>query len=97
MPSRLRFLSKPPPDGAKLVTRPSKWGNPFKVTEKTPDGHQVVVDRFRAWAFASEQTAWRAAVRSNLAGFDLARTCPGSRICLSLPSTICELSPSGSA
>ncbi len=79
MPQRLRFLrfeGKPLPEGAKLVTRPSKWGNPFKVTKKTPEGHKVVVDQFRDWALASEQAAWRAEVRSNLAGHDLACTCP---------------------
>jgi hypothetical protein len=76
VPQRLRFFGKPLPDGAKLVTRPSRRGSPFKVVEKTQEGHRVVVDPSRAWLLAPEQTAWRVDVRSNLAGFDLACTCP---------------------
>jgi len=71
------------PEGAVYVGRPSKWGNTWKVGS-TIDGSQgcrglyvdapLAVDLFRTWVLQDE--FFRALVRTELAGKDLACWCP---------------------
>ena len=76
-PVRLRFNryeGKPLPPAAKLVTRPSRWGNPFPAIERTIAGHADAVERFREHLRDNPDLV--AAIRRNLAGHSLACTCP---------------------
>jgi hypothetical protein len=76
-PRRLRFNrfdGKPLPDGAKLVTRGTRWGNRHRIAEKTRAEHQRVVDLHRQ--DLRDDPALVADVRRHLAGHDLACTCP---------------------
>ena len=38
------------PEGAVYVGRPSKWGNPFRITPNCPRGEAVI--KFRGYAYA---------------------------------------------
>lgn len=69
-----RFEGKRLPPGAKLVTRGSRWGNPFPVSEKTVAGHAAAVELFRQ--YLRERPELVAKVRRYLAGHSLACTCP---------------------
>lgn len=86
-----RFMGRPPAY-IKPVYRPGKWGNPFKigstVWRPTADGtwvkgphlppltRETAVDCFRWDLYADEERV--AAVRAELAGYDLGCTCrPG--------------------
>jgi hypothetical protein len=45
MPRRItfnRYAGKLLPDGAALVTRATRWGNPFKVIPREPTGGYIV-------------------------------------------------------
>jgi hypothetical protein len=79
MPRRLhynRFEGKPLPAGAKLVTRPGKWGNPFPVAvQGDPASHAEAVALYRAWIMADDRSGFRGEARRVLAGHDLACTC----------------------
>jgi hypothetical protein len=79
MPKRIRFIwfdGGTLPFGAKLVTRPSRWGNPFHPdVPGDPASHAAAVAKFRAWVMAPEQDQLRAAARRELAGHDLACEC----------------------
>lgn len=72
--SKNRFAGEKLPPNTKLVTRASKWGNPFHALEKTPAGHQVVVD----WhiELLREHPEEVAAIRAELPGWNLACACP---------------------
>jgi hypothetical protein len=72
--SKNRFAGEKLPAKTKLVTRASKWGNPFKVLEATPAGHQVAVDLHAAWLREHPEDV--AAIRAELAGWNLACACP---------------------
>lgn len=80
------------PEGAVVVTRPGRWGNPFRVV---PDGHGLgwwcMTDHQHGIVFATEAGARRQAVRmycenltgdvvaaaqAELRGRDLACFCP---------------------
>jgi hypothetical protein len=59
------------PEGAVYVGRPSKWGNPFRLT-KGVDRARVIA-RYRGWLFA--QPALVADVKRELRGKDLVCWC----------------------
>lgn len=61
------------PEGAVVVSRPSRWGNPFPLKD-FPD-RAAAIDRYRIWFAAPEQAELRAAVRDELRGRDLACWC----------------------
>jgi hypothetical protein len=81
--SRRRGYRKP--EGAVVVARPSRWGNPWMIL--TPGGRQLAVERFRE-LFTTDAEA-RAAfgypsneeIRAELAGKDLACWCPLDQPC----------------
>jgi hypothetical protein len=76
MPKRVRQRrAKKLPEGSKSVARPSRWGNPFKVSEHTPEAHAAAVEAFRAWITHPDQAGRREAGRRELRGFDLACYC----------------------
>jgi hypothetical protein len=82
MPRRIhfnRFAGKWLPDGAKMVTRSTRWGNPFPVAVRgDPASQAAAVAKFRAWVMEPEQAGLREAARRVLAGYDLACECePG--------------------
>jgi uncharacterized protein DUF4326 len=82
MPERIRFNRferKPFPPNTKLVTRGSRWGNPFPVARRgDPATHAAAVERYREWIMMPEQASLREDARRELAGHDLACTCaPG--------------------
>lgn len=66
---RLRSSNKLP---IVKVDRSTKWGNPFKTSEY---GQEDSVRRYRTWAMLSHQRDWRALVRFELAGKNLACWC----------------------
>jgi hypothetical protein len=74
---RTRGWRKPP--GAVVVSRPSKWGNPFPAAEHTPAGHAAVVEAFRE--HLRERPELVAAIRAELAGRDLCCWCPSGWPC----------------
>jgi hypothetical protein len=65
------------PPNAVYVGRPTRWGNPFKVSDVTSLNQNwkqaEAVERFREWL--SSQDGLQAAVRKELAGKDLACWC----------------------
>jgi hypothetical protein len=64
------------PEGARCVTRPGPFGNPFPVARPgDPAAHAEAVARFRHWIGEPEQAALRDRVRSELRGRDLACYC----------------------
>jgi len=70
---RLKGWRKPP--GAVVVSRPSKWGNPFKVD--ADHDRATVVRQFREWIFGNDPKAAR--MRRDLGelrGKDLLCFCP---------------------
>lgn len=80
-----RFAGKLPP-GAAAITRPSRWGNPFRIGDAHPgDGRAMsrddVVDLFAEWIRQPAQAALRAEARHHLAGRDLACACPEGARC----------------
>jgi hypothetical protein len=88
MPERIRwsrFDGQPLPAGAKLVTRPGRWGNPFRIGQPAPEVHGIepgvhVADRetavalYRQWLRANPPLVQWA--REELAGYNLACACP---------------------
>ncbi|MEP1353262.1 MAG: DUF4326 domain-containing protein [Tateyamaria sp.] len=60
------------PANTVIVTRPSRWSNPYTVAEY---GQEQAVNLFRQWVMAPEQAAYRAKVRAELSGKVLACTC----------------------
>jgi hypothetical protein len=82
-PKRLQLSRKKGfrlPDGAVVVARPSRWGNPFRIG--APDSHtgepmtrEAAVGHYRAFIRAPEQAELRAAARRELKGKDLACWC----------------------
>jgi hypothetical protein len=73
-PQRLqRSRQKPLPPGTICVTRPGRWGNPFRVEVA---GRQLAVDMYRNYVLGDPILL--AAIRSELRGRDLACWCrPG--------------------
>lgn len=68
------------PDGAVVVTRPSRWGNPFRIQEGTTAAEAVA--RYEEWLHA--QPEFMAEVRAELAGRDLACWCRDGAPCHAL-------------
>lgn len=79
MPERIRFIrfeGKPLAAGAKVITRPSRWGNPFRVKIKDdPAAHAEAVACYREWIMAPAQAQLRRNAKRELAGKDLACSC----------------------
>lgn len=76
-PQRIRFSrfeGKKLPPNTRLVTRATRWGNPFPVTSKSVEGHAAAVEAFRAWM--RERPRYVADVRRLLVGRSLACSCP---------------------
>ena len=57
------------PDNTKSVTRPGRWGNPFR----NEVSHQVAVEKFTQWI--ETQDEFKRAIRSELRGYNLACYC----------------------
>lgn len=71
------YLDPNPPNGRR-VTRPSRWGNPFRVGVEAADATQAVA-MFRDHLHRHPELVERA--RRELAGFDLGCTCPLDQPC----------------
>ncbi len=69
------------PEGAIVVARPSKWGNPFKVAGPDPRQHSRLLTRadavelFRQFAVGHRYPFGLETIRAELAGHDLACWC----------------------
>jgi hypothetical protein len=72
--SRKRGWRKPP--GAVVVSRPTRWGNPFPVSEY---GREEAVALFRQ--YLADQPELVEAARRELAGKDLACWCEPGALC----------------
>lgn len=95
MPKRIQMSRQHPwradnPD-AVIVARPSKWGNPARVGDITPVWRETLgwperhtresaVDAFRRFV-ESRGATYRRAIRTELAGHDLACWCPLDQPC----------------
>jgi len=64
------------PEGAVVVARPTRWGNPFLVAEH---GRAEAVQLYREWL--AGRAGLLAAARSELAGRDLACWCRPDEEC----------------
>jgi hypothetical protein len=85
------------PEGAVVVARPSKWGNPFTIAGAREAGYEgtdeelraMCVSQYRAWlcdpevewAHGADKAHWIIEHVSELAGRDLACWCPLDRPC----------------
>lgn len=76
---RLRGPRDKLPSGAVLVMRPSRWANPYPVAARSTVAHQAAVDRFREYLARNPDLVLHA--RADLAGKDLACTCPPHQPC----------------
>ena len=71
-------LLMPNPPNGKRVTRPSRWGNPFRVGHEAADAAEAV-GLFRGYLKRNpELVEW---ARRELAGFHLGCTCPLDKPC----------------
>ena len=61
------------PEGAVIVTRPTKWGNPFKVTAER--SRREVVVAYRIWIEMPGQQDLRNEIKRELRGHDLVCWC----------------------
>jgi hypothetical protein len=68
----------PNPPNGRRVTRPSRWGNPFRVGVEAADASEAVA-MFRE--HLQQHPALVALARRELAGFDLGCTCPLDQPC----------------
>ena len=72
------------PANVVVVTRPSRWGNPFHAKAegdfKTTE-HDAQVTRHAAWIMAPEQAEFRAQIKAQLRGKDLACFCKPGESC----------------
>jgi hypothetical protein len=78
IPKRLQrkgYMS-PIPAGAKVVHRPSKWGNKYSVKEY---GRQVAIEKYEVWV--KEQIATGRLNISELKGYDLVCFCHTDEAC----------------
>jgi len=71
------FRMSNPPNGRR-VTRPSRWGNPFRVGVEAADAAEAVA-MFRE--HLQQHPELIALARRELAGFDLGCTCPLDQPC----------------
>ena len=65
------------PAGAVVVSRPSRWGNPWRVGPELTAAEAV--ERYRAWV--ESDPARVAEIRHELAGRDLCCWCPPEQPC----------------
>jgi Domain of unknown function (DUF4326) len=75
-PQRSLGYRKPP--SSKVVSRASRFGNPFRVPaalRSDPSAHKNAVERYRRWIMAPEQAELLAAARRKLQGRDLGCHC----------------------
>jgi Domain of unknown function (DUF4326) len=66
------------PSSGRCVSRPSRFGNPFRVPAirlGDPDAHALAVDRYRGWITSPKQAALLADARRELRGVDLGCYC----------------------
>ena len=85
-PKRIYFnwhKGKKLPPGAKLVTRPSRWGNPFRVGDPGVPDRATAVQLFEPWLLTSEDPkAQRMRAEAHLlGGHDIACSCPPGSPC----------------
>jgi hypothetical protein len=75
MPRRIQLTNwfMPSPPNSRRVTRPSKFGNPFPVRDKTPTGHAAVVAQYRQ--YLRDNPALVEIIKRELRGFDLICSC----------------------
>jgi hypothetical protein len=66
------------PDGAVVVSRPTKWGNPHRVR---PDAPTEAIERYRADLLAGRLRVGVDEVQRELRGRDLACWCRAGRPC----------------
>lgn len=70
------------PANAVVVSRPSVWGNPFKIGEKMLDGsvltREKAVELYEQWV---RNRDWQRVIRRRLRGKDLACWCPLDQPC----------------
>jgi hypothetical protein len=69
------------PEGAVVVARPSRWGNPHRIDAPTVAAHRVSVDAYRADLLAGRLEVTVDDVRQELAGRDLACWCRADLPC----------------
>lgn len=70
------------PEGAVVVSRPSRFSNPFKVGDLAIPDRAAAVARFRRWlAFSPKGWAVAKAARRDLRGKDLCCWCPPGEPC----------------
>jgi hypothetical protein len=67
------------PEGAVVVARPTKWGNPYKMLPG--DARADVVRLYAAMLTAPDQADLLCAIRKELRGKDLACFCPLDQPC----------------
>jgi len=70
------------PEGAIVVSRPTKWGNPWRVDSSTPPS--VAVARFRSaveQGYGNRNVPLPSEIRAELRGHDLACWCPLDQPC----------------
>ena len=68
------------PEGAVYVGRPTKWGNPYRLSDGS--NRPWAVDRFRAAVLRGQgNVMWPAEIRADLAGKDLVCWCPLDQPC----------------
>lgn len=71
-------LLMPNPPNGKRVTRPSRWGNPYRLGHEAMDAAEAVA-LFRSYLERNPGLVERA--RRELAGFHLGCTCPLGQQC----------------
>jgi hypothetical protein len=64
------------PEPFRVVTRSSRYGNPFRQSSQDPTERTEVVEQFRAWITAPEQAGLLARWREELRGLNLGCSCP---------------------
>jgi hypothetical protein len=79
-PKRFRIANyfQPKPPNGKRVTRPSRWGNPFRVGIEAATAHDAVA-MFRDHLQRNPELVKKAQLE--LRGFDLGCTCPLDQPC----------------
>lgn len=70
------------PEGAVVVSRPSKWGNPFRIGQDVETAEEAVW-RYRAWLNGPSTEAWllRQIIKEDLGDRDLCCWCPLDQPC----------------
>ena len=66
------------PDGAIVVARPTRWGNPFPVID---GNREFAVVLYRSWLTLHPQARHLRDDLATLAGHDLACWCPLDQLC----------------